>query len=144
MERRDGTGTTDLSTGMPQWAVVTIAIVICLAFVIAVMIAVGAIGHCCVCSQTASELSSRTIGRVPRCPWRSRQRSWGLFPHRLMVADNRRRPTVQDYQSVDTITLATVRPPPPVYIHPPGYHSLSKTASATEQGVSEGHTGVVL
>jgi len=119
MERMDGS--TDLSTDMPQWAVVVIAIVICLAFVIAVMIAVGAIGHCCVCGQTASALSSRTNRRGPRCPWRFRQRGRGLFPHRLM-ADDDRRPTVQDYPSVDTITLASVRPPPPVYVHPPVYH----------------------
>jgi len=132
-ERREATN--DLSTDMPQWAVVTVAIIICLALALAVMVIVGAVGRCWVCGRKESTPSPQRL--------RPRRRRWHIFAHPERTAGNVGR-SLPDVVSVETMTLAIMQPPPPVYVHPPQYHESFKAASDMEQGAHDESIGVAV
>jgi hypothetical protein len=140
-----------LSTDMPQWAVVTVAIGICcthriliftsttilssyfaVAFALAIMVLVGVVGQVC----------GRKESTLPLHPWRPRSR-WHLLSRPERTVGNVGR-SLPDTVSVDTITLAIMRPPPPVYIHPPRYHASFKAANNMERGADEAPIGMAL
>jgi len=119
--------TSSVPTDMPQWAAVTVAIILCLAFALSVIIVVATVGRCCVCCQRPSASGHRATSTV-------------LLSHSQMMADHGR--PFPENPSVDSVMLAGLQPPPPVYIPPPGYYASFKAASTMEQGVGDGHSGL--
>lgn len=75
----------------------------------------------------------------PRNGTPSHARSRDQFQHRASITDNGGSPHPATV-SVDTITLASVGPPPPVYVYPPRYpHDAPfMAASNMERGQGEG------
>ncbi|KIM74779.1 hypothetical protein PILCRDRAFT_827840 [Piloderma croceum F 1598] len=117
---------------MPQWAVVTIGIVICLALALALIVLVGGIGQF-VCGRRDGVPSLR--------PQHSHARSRDQYPHPQSIADDGG-PNYPATASVDTITLTIIPLPPPAYVYPPQYHHNSRsTADAMERGQAEGAIG---
>jgi hypothetical protein len=66
----------------------------------------------------------------------------GLLSHSQIITDDRVRPTFPDNPSNDTVILASLELPPPVYIHPPGYNASFTASNTMEQGAYNEHAGL--